>query len=560
VPHVPAPEVKKVSLKPESIDPVPEETARVARAAFPKGNTYKEMRDEVGIIWADEDFAGLFPGRGQPALAPWRLALVTVMQFAENLPDRQAATAVRARIDWKYALGLELTDPGFDFSVLSEFRGRLLEGGAEQLLLEKMLERFAERGWVKARGKQRTDSTHVLSAVRALNRIELVGETMRAALNALAVAAPEWLRERAPEEWFSRYGRPVYDELPKGISARKEYAETVGKDGMLLLSWIGAEGSSGFSWLNEMPAVELLAKIWEDQYRLESGGTLWREAKELPRAGARADSPYDPDARFGNKRSKTWSGYKLHLTEACDEALPRVVTRVGTTPAHVSDVAQTEKVHEDLHRRGLLPQEHMADAGFVDADLLVGSAQQYGIDLVGPVRPNSGWQARTEGAYDISRFLVDWEAKKATCPEGKESRSWKPVVDPWGNADIVVRFARKDCRECKNRALCTRSKDDSRHLTLLPNKAEHDAIQAARLRQRTPEWKSQYERRAGIEGTFSRAVGLLGVRRARYRGQEKVDLEHVLTAVALSVLRTVEWLAGTPPAKRRVSAFAKLVA
>lgn len=547
-----------MSLKPEPIGPVPEQTARVAYAAFPKGNTYKRMRDEVGVIWEDEDFAELFSRRGQPALAPWRLALVTVMQFAENLPDRQAADAVRARIDWKYALGLELTDPGFDFSVLSEFRARLLEGGAEQLLLDRMLDRFAQKGWVKDRGTQRTDSTHVLSAVRALNRIEIVGEAMRAALNALAVAAPEWLRERAPKGWFSRYGRPVYDDLPKGIAARKEYAESVGKDGMLLLSWIGAEDSS--DWLGKIPAVKLLEKIWADQYRLDGGKLLWREAKELPKAGERLDSPYDPDARYGNKRSKTWSGYKLHLTETCDDELPCIVTRVDTTPAHISDVAQTEKVHQDLASRELLPHEHMADAGFVDAELLVSSAQEHGIDLVGPVRPNVGWQARTEGAYDISRFTIDWEAKKAICPEGKHSRSWKPVVDPWGNADIVVRFSSKDCRECPSRALCTRSKDEFRYLTLLPNKEEHEAVQAARLKQKTPEWKSKYDKRAGIEGSFSRAVSLLGLRRARYRGLEKVSLEHVLTAVALSILRVTEWLDGFTPPTSRVSAFAKLAA
>ncbi len=547
-----------MSLRPEPIRPVPEETARVARAAFPKGTAYTKMRNELGTIFEDGDFSGLFPRRGQPALAPWRLALVTVMQFAENLPDRRAADAVRARIDWKFALGLELTDPGFDFSVLSEFRDRLLAGGAEQLLLERMLERFAERGLVKARGKQRTDSTHVLSAVRALNRIELVGETMRAALNALAVAAPEWLRERAPEEWFARYGRPVYDDLPKGVPARKEYAERVGKDGVLLLSWIRAEGSP--DWLGRVPAVGLLGKIWEDQYRTEGGELRWREANELPKAGERLDSPYDPDARYGNKRSKRWSGYKLHLTETCDEGLPRVVTRVETTPAHLPDVSQTGKVHEDLARRGLPPAEHLADAGFVDADLLVRSALEHGIDLVGPVRPNSGWQAGVEGAYDISRFAVDWEAKEVTCPEGRRSRSWKPVVDPWGNADIVVKFARKDCRECESRALCTRSKEEPRHLTLLPSKEEHEAVQAARLSQKTPEWKARYDDRAGIEGTFSRATSVLGLRRARYKGQQKAGLEHVFTAVALSILRVVEWLAGTPPAKRRVSAFAQLAA
>jgi len=111
-----------MSLKSSLIQPVPEETARVARAAFPKGNPYLTLRDQVGTIFQDEDFIDLFPDDGQPGLPPWRLALVTVLQFRENLPDRQAAEAVRARIDWKYLLGLELTDPGFDFSVLSEFR------------------------------------------------------------------------------------------------------------------------------------------------------------------------------------------------------------------------------------------------------------------------------------------------------------------------------------------------------------------------------------------------------------------------------------------------------
>ena len=380
-------------------------------------------------------------------------------------------------------------------------------------------------------------------------------------MNALAVAAPEWLTERAPEEWFARYGRPVDEhDLPKGISARKEYAEDIGRDGMKLLCWLDAEDAP--EWLAKMPAVKLLRKTWENQYRLEgsSAEPIWREAKEQSPAGDRLASPYDPDARFGNKRSKTWTGYKLHLTETCDEDLSRVATRVATTPAHLSDVAQTETVHETLARRGLLPAQHLADAGFVDADLLVRSKLEHGVELIGPVRPNVGWQARTEGGYDISRFYIDWEAKKATCPEGRQSRGWKTAIDSWGRPDIVVRFNRKECRECKSRALCTRSKDEPRHLTLLPNKAEHEVMQESRIEQKTPEWKESYDERAGIEGTFSQATSVLGLRRARYRGQEKVQLEHVLTAVALSVLRTVEWLVGTPPAKRRVSAFARLAA
>ena len=187
-----------MSLRPEPIDSIPEHTVRVARAAFPKGNPYLSLRDEMGSIFQDDDFRDLYAHEGQPGLSPWRLAWVTIMQFRETLPDRQAADAVRARIDWKYLLGLELEDPGFDFSVLSEFRHRLLAGSAEERLLDKLLEQCQAQGLLKSRGQQRTDSTHVLAAIRVLNRLELVGETLRAALNELACEAPEWLQRVAP--------------------------------------------------------------------------------------------------------------------------------------------------------------------------------------------------------------------------------------------------------------------------------------------------------------------------------------------------------------------------
>ena len=173
-------------MHPHPIPAIPEETARVARAILPQGNVYLLMRDEFGTLYQDEDFRDVFPSRGQPAEVPWRLALVTLMQYAEGLTDRQAADAVRTRIDWKYVLSLELTDSGFDFSVLSEFRGRLLAHGAERRLFDRLLEQFRERGWIKARGKQRTDSTHVLAAIRTLRRLECVGETIRQTLNILA--------------------------------------------------------------------------------------------------------------------------------------------------------------------------------------------------------------------------------------------------------------------------------------------------------------------------------------------------------------------------------------
>src|SRR3954453_16195151 len=172
-----------MSLKPAGVQPGPEEAAPVPRAAFRKGNPLLQLRDELGTIFSDDGFADLFPRLGQPGLPPWRLALVTILQFRENLPDRQAAEAVRARIDWKYLLGLELADPGFDHSVLGEFRSRLLEGRAEERLLGQLLDACPARGLLKARGRQRTDATHVLASIRVLNRLELLGETLRAALN-----------------------------------------------------------------------------------------------------------------------------------------------------------------------------------------------------------------------------------------------------------------------------------------------------------------------------------------------------------------------------------------
>ncbi len=228
-----------MSLRSPLVYVIPNETARVAHAAFPKGNPYLLMRDTLGPIFTNPDFAALFPPRGQPAEAPARLALVTILQFAEDLSDRQAADAVRARLDWKYLLALDLDDPGFDASVLSEFRTRLLEHNAEQLLFETLLATCREHGLLNAHGRQRTDSTHVLAAIRALNRLQLVAETMRHTLNVLADVAPDWLRGQSHPEWVKRYERrPDQGRLPAGKEQQEALAEVIGCDGRTLLKAI----------------------------------------------------------------------------------------------------------------------------------------------------------------------------------------------------------------------------------------------------------------------------------------------------------------------------------
>src|SRR5512134_4135427 len=271
----------------------PDPGRRVARATFPKSTAIMRLRDAFGGLYEDVDFAALYPAQGQPGLAPWRLALVTVFQFLEQLSDRQAADAVRARIDWKYALGLELTDPGFHFSVLTEFRARLVAGGAEYLLLDRMLECFKAHGLVRARGKQRTDSTHVLAAVHDLHLLELVAETLRAALDDLAAVVPNWLREVARPVWFERYGHRVEDyRLPKRREEREALALEVGADGFLLLDALDAPEAPAVA--RAVPMVATLRDVWRVHYAREGDGPpRWRAGSELPPVGERLQSPYD---------------------------------------------------------------------------------------------------------------------------------------------------------------------------------------------------------------------------------------------------------------------------
>ncbi|MCX5215477.1 transposase [Kitasatospora sp. NBC_00240] len=363
---------------------VPELTARVVRASFPKGTLAIRLREALGPLFEDESFAEAFPVRGRPAISPGALALVSVLQFAEGLSDRQAADQVRARMDWKFLLGLELDDPGFDFTVLGDFRARLIGHGLEERLLGLVLERISGLGLLRAGGRQRTDSTHVFAAVRTLNRMEFVGETLRAALEALAAAAPQWLAGHITAAWAERYGARIDSyRFPKGENVRQKWAEQVGRDGFTLLEAAFTPGAPG--WLREVPAVQVLRRAWVEQYHRDGEGVRWREAKDLPPGRHRLASPYDPDARYSVKRGSGWCGYKTHLSETCEPDAPHVITHVVTTDATVGDTEMTDAVHHGLAARELLPDEHIVDAGYVTAAHIVRARDEHGIDLLGPV-------------------------------------------------------------------------------------------------------------------------------------------------------------------------------
>lgn len=546
-----------MSLHPRDFSTVPEETAQVAREVFPKSNPYLTLRDQLGVIYEDEKFAPLFTSpRGRPAESPGRLALVLALQFAENLSDRQATNAVRARIDWKYFLGLELADPGFHYSVLSDFRGRVIEGSLEQQLLDVLLKRLQAEGLIKKRGRQRTDSTHVLAATRELNRLECVGETLRQALNSLAVVMPDWLLEQVTPEWFERYG-PRFEQyrLPKSKAERQALAETIGRDGLELLQAL--YGSTAPAWLREAPAVDVLRQVWIQQYYVEDDLLRWRTAKELPPGELMIQTPYDIQVRYSKKRSTQWTGSKVHLSETCDEGLPRLITNVETTASTTPDVAMTETIHEHLAEKDLLPGEHLIDAGYVDAQVLVTSEQEHGVAVIGPVPPDTSWQARAGQGFDVACFAVDWQTQQVTCPQGKQSVLWSPSRDSYGNAVINVRFVKQDCLGCSQRAQCTHSREGPRTLKLRPQ-AQHTALQQGRQWQTTDEFKGKYKPRAGVEGTVSQGVRGFDLRRSRYIGLAKTHLQHVCIAVAINLMRLADWFTGTPRATSRCSRFAAL--
>jgi transposase len=379
---------------------------------------------------------------------------------------------------------------------------------------------------------------------------------LRAALNSVATMVPEWLTGIAAPDWFERYTTRVEEyRLPKREAARTAFGVQIGVDGHRLLNAVYEPGAP--AWLRELPAVQTLRRAWVHQFYVENGMVIWRKAADLPPAGTRFDSPYNTDAHYGNKRSTTWTDYKVHVTETCDADAPHLVINVDSTPAQITDSDMTAPIQQSLLEKNLAPSTHFVDAGYVDADLLVAS-QKHGIELLGSVRPDVSWQAKDGRGFDISSFKIDWEAKKVTCPQGQTSVTWKPTHDHWGNVIIHIGFQRKTCAICICRPQCTQANSEPRELTLRP-RSQHETLQNVRRQQKTEAWRTRYGTRAGIEGTLSQAVRGFGLRRCRYIGLPKTNLQHVFTAIAINIVRLDAWLTGAPIAKTRRSAFASLM-
>src|SRR5712671_1760465 len=528
-----------MSLKSHGLEPIPEETRRLVERLCPKGTTVTQLRDALGPIYSDEQFAHLFPKRGRAAEAPWRLALVTVLQAIEGLTDRQAAEAVRTRIDWLYALALPLDDPGFDYTILTDFRQRLLAAQAQDLILDPILQLCRQRGWLKAGGKQRTDATAVLARVRALSSLESVGEGMRAALNALAEQDPDWLSAHLNPEWFERYvHRFELARFPKAETERTLLREQVGQDVAQLLAALDQPQTP--QAVRAMAEVALLRQLFAQHYEQRGQQIHWRDGPAVSNED-RIVSPYDPEARASRKRDTVWLGYKVHLTETCDQdpGCPHLITHVETTPATLQDSDVLAPIQEHLRAKDLAPASHYVDQGYPSGLELLRQAS-LGTQIIGPVGQDTSWQQREQTGYAVQDFVLDWQGQVATCPQGQQSVGWTQPQDRRQHPTVVIRFAEATCRSCPVRSQCTRG-HEGRTLTLMPLEV-HAALHERRAVQRSPAFVQQYALRAGVEGTISQAVRTTRLRRTPYNGLRKTHLHHLAIAAGLNLRRMVAHL------------------
>jgi transposase len=547
-----------MSMHVRPLEPIPDQTARIARTSFRKGTLAMMLRDALDGVWNDEAFQELYPRRGREAVEPWRLAMVVVLQAVENLSDGQAAEMVRGRLDWKYALSLPLDDTGFDASILTDFRQRLVEHEAQEMLLEPIVRICVERGWIVPKGKQRVDSTMVLSHARRLHSLESVGETLRVALNALAEEEPDWLLQVIQHDWFDRYvHRFELQRFPKGKQAQQALIQAVGQDSWTLLMAVQQPGAP--AGVSELEEVQQLKRVWDQHYERVEGQIKWRDGPAV-KNGERVVTPHDPEARESRKRETQWLGYKVHLMETCNaEEKIHLITHVETTVATVQDVERTEAILEEVRKKGWEVDQALMDSGYVSGGIIVEERRQ-GCEILGPVLGETSQQQ--QNGYGVSSFQLDWQKRQAVCLQGRVSQKWSASHDTRGEQVVQIRFDRQDCQRCAVRTLCTRSVEGGRTLTVYPQEI-HETLQERRAQQTGKAFQQEYAARSGIESCISEGVRAHGMRTSRYRGLAKMHLQMVGVAAAINLVRIHQMLsreqAGLPPRRvRRPSAFARL--
>jgi transposase len=527
-----------MSLKPQPSRPMPQELARLA-ALLPDHSPYRLIGDHLYAQYDNAAFADLYHTEGAPALPPVDLLFVLALQALEDLSDRQAADAVRLRLDWKYALHLPLDYAGFDFSVLSDFRARLLAHDASARLFDTLLAQMRELGLLKRRGRQRTDSLAIFSRAHLLNRIELVVETLRLAIRALLQADPVWSRTSLPPAWQELYGQRCVAERLNEAERLRLQTET-GQDGHWLLDRL-ADASTPPA-LASLPELAMLRTVWSQQYELREQQLVLRDLRGYD-GTSQIQTPHDPEARWSKKGRQAWVGDKLQVTETDDAALPHLITDIALTSSVEGDTTALAAIAERQAARDVLPSQRYVDQAYVSGATLQASALR-GEELIGPARTSDpAPQARMADGLTQEHFEIDLDARVARCPAGATALGREHK-----DGTLRFAFAAERCAGCALRPRCCTGKG-GRRLTSSPG---HAALVAARERQATEAFKTAYRaHRGGVEGCLSALVRGQGIRVNRYIGRAKNQLRALLVGAAVNLRRAARWLAGKRPQVRR---------
>lgn len=524
-----------MSMKAEFPDRIPELTAQVAEAIMKPNSICRWIGQQVQEVMDEEALVAMYHREGRPGIHPLILMIVIILQFVDRMPDRQAAEAVQMRIDYKYALRQELTWPGFHYSDLCNFRKRLMAHGQEFLVFEQLLKYLVEQGYVKRKGKQRTDATHLLADVARLSRLETVWETLRVALNALQKAAEAWTEHHLPEPFLETYETRRQD-YRIGKDKRDKLMLQAGRDGFWLLRQVETFGTPALQALAE---IELLRQVLAEQFEVDddNGDVSTREKA----TGDVLCSPHDPEARYGEKRSQGWHGYKLQVTETVDDPEPgqerrvQFITDVAVTSTIETDNQSLPAIQQRLIERDVPPEKQYVDRAYCNITTILESEAQ-GIDLRGEV-PRGSTKAV---GFRMEDFEIDLEQRRAICPAGHEATSFNPSKQ--SDVAFNVRFT-YHCQGCPLKPDCT-SEKRGRSLEIGNH---HELLMARRREAKTPEFKQEMYHRAAIEGTISELVRAHDMRRSRYRGMQKTRLQAAMGTAALNLKRLVRLLATDRP-------------
>lgn len=511
------------------------DAAWLAQSLFDPSDRYRLFRAHVlpVLLRVRDRLAALYcKDNGRPAVEPYVLMGVSVLQFLERMPDARAAEAARLNLGWKYALDLPVDWAGFHATVLVYFRKRLVSGGQERALFDEVLNALEQAGLTRKHGAMRLDSSHVLACVARMGRLERTRQTLRLALEAVG-AEPG---ADAPASWKTWYERYVESEPDLRRATAEQMVDKLrqcGEDLRDVLAWAERQDA----W-KDRPPVKLARRVFDQQFEVVEGVVRSRPEE----ASGIVQNPHDPDAQWAAKdqaKSKTWVGYKVQVMETAPDVprekkgLPteQFITEVTTTEAIGSDIAGQRRALEALHvHRNDKPSVLYVDAGYVTDDTLA-DAREGGYELVGPARPSP--THKTDLPSD--RFDVSIAERKAICPGGHVSRQCSLIHDQH-KATRYYRFEWAAlCDTCPLQSACTRSRTGRRALVV---GVHHDLLQQRRREMRTEDFKKRFKRRAAIEGTISELMRA-GMRRARYRGLAKVRLANYLMAAAVNINR---WL------------------